>query len=105
VDLVPPAAQTTCVSGRVIDAFAKAPLAFATVEAQDGRGIPYGPPVQADPQGLYSLGDLPLGTPIQVRAIGGGLVGLVSVTTGTAPGEAGTAACTPVPDIFCAGPL
>lgn len=105
VDLVPPAAQTTCVSGRVVDAFTNAPLAFAAVEGQDGLGVPYGPPVQADPQGLYSLGDLPLGTEIQVRAIGGGLVGLVSVTTGTAPGEVGTAACTPVPDIVCGGPL
>ncbi len=106
LDLVPPAAQTTCVSGRVIDAFTTGPLAFATVEGQDGLGVPYGPPVEADQQGLYSLGDLPLGTLIQVRAVGGGgLVGLVSVTTGTAPGEPGTAACTPVPDIVCAGPL
>jgi hypothetical protein len=104
VDLVPPAVRTTCVSGRVTNAFTNKPLAFATVEGQDALGVPYGPPVQADPQGLYSLGNLPLGTPIQVRAIGGGLLGLVPVTTGTAPGEAGSAACTPVPEIVCRPP-
>jgi hypothetical protein len=88
----------------VTNAFTNKPLAFATVEGQDALGVPYGPPVQADPQGLYSLGNLPLGTPIQVRAIGGGLLGLVPVTTGTAPGEAGSAACTPVPEIVCRPP-
>jgi hypothetical protein len=104
LDLVPPVAQAACVSGRVVDDATGLPLAGAAVEGRDGNGVPYGPPVQADDQGLYTLGGLPVDASVRIRAVLGGLVGLLDVTTGTEPGEPGSAACAPVPDVRCVGP-
>lgn len=102
VDLAPPP-QATCVSGKAVDETG-APIALATVEAQDALGVPYGPPVLTDALGSYSLGGLPAATTVRVRAVGAGRVGLVLVLTGSLPGEAGSDACTPVPDVVCVGP-
>jgi hypothetical protein len=103
LDLVPPVAQTTCVSGRVVDA--AGPATLATVQALGEFGVPYGPPVPTDGLGLYSLGGLPFDTPgVELRALCSSSSGRIFVATGTAPGEPGTAACTPVPEIRCGGP-
>ena len=103
VDLVPPAAQTACVSGRVVDEDGN-PVAGATVEAREGRG-PLLESALTDGQGAFSLGRLPLATSLWLQAFGeDACFGEGPAVTGAGPGEPGSDACTPVDDVVCRPP-
>ena len=103
LDFVPPAAQTACVSGRVIDEDGN-PVAGATVEAREGRG-PLLESALTDGQGAFSLGRLPLATSLWLQAFGeDACFGEGPAVTGAGPGEPGSDACTPVDDVVCRPP-